>query len=218
MVQLDEPWMQARPEKAKAYGLNALARAFDGVAGTTAVHLCFGYAQMVKAKPSGYSFLPELSGSPVKQVSIETAQSNLDCAVLEKLPDKTIILGTLDLSDMTIEKPETVAARIRRANLTSEDKTVAQFLQASGYKTGLMGKWHLDGYDPNAVPNNFGFGEFKGWLTGIGSTQGYWPVKRMHDGQLVDIPENAGGKHGNKGFEAAVALLECHSLARRIAT
>ena len=88
------------------------------------------------------------------------------------------------------------SAKIRRANLTSEDKTVAQYLQASGYKTGLMGKWHLDGYDPKAVPNNFGFGEFKGWLTGIAATQGYWPEKRMHDDALIDIPENAGGRQG----------------------
>ena len=83
--------------------------------GTTAVHICFGYAAIIHSGPDGYSFLPELAESPVQQVSIETAQSKLDCSVLEKLPGKTIILGTLDLSDMTVEKPETVAARIRRA-------------------------------------------------------------------------------------------------------
>ncbi len=115
IVQIDEPWMQQHPEKAREYGLKALDRALDGVNGTVAVHLCFGYAAVVHDKPAGYSFLPELAGSPVRQVSIETAQSNLDCVVLEKLPGKTIILGTLDLSDMTIEKPEIVAARIRRA-------------------------------------------------------------------------------------------------------
>ena len=81
----------------------------------TAVHICFGYAAIIHVRPSGYSFLPELANSPVQQVSIETAQSKLDCSVLEKLPRKTIILGVLDLSDMTIETPETVAARIRRA-------------------------------------------------------------------------------------------------------
>ena len=115
VVQLDEPWLQARPEQARRYGLKALDRALDGVTGTTAVHLCFGYAQMVKSKPSGYSFLPELERSAVRQVSIEAAQPKLDLAVLRQLPSKTIILGVLDLSDHTIETRETVAARIRAA-------------------------------------------------------------------------------------------------------
>jgi 5-methyltetrahydropteroyltriglutamate--homocysteine methyltransferase len=115
IVQIDEPYMQARPEKARQFGLRGLAAALDGVTGTTAIHICFGYAAIIHVRPSGYSFLPELAASPVKQISIETAQSKLDCSVLEKLPGKTIILGTLDLSDMTVESPETVAARIRRA-------------------------------------------------------------------------------------------------------
>jgi len=115
IVQIDEPYMQARPEKARQYGLMALDAALSGVYGRTAVHICFGYAAIIHVRPSGYSFLPELAGSLVRQVSIETAQSNLDCSVLEKLPLKTIILGVLDLSDMTVETPETVASRIRRA-------------------------------------------------------------------------------------------------------
>jgi 5-methyltetrahydropteroyltriglutamate--homocysteine methyltransferase len=115
VVQLDEPWLQARPEKARQYGLAALDRALDGVRGATAVHLCFGYAQMVKSKPSGYSFLPELARSAAQQISIEAAQPNLDLAVLGQLPGKTIILGVIDLSDPAIESAETVAARIRRA-------------------------------------------------------------------------------------------------------
>src|ERR1700757_3836033 len=115
IVQIDEPYMQARPEKARQYGLKALNRALDGVTGTTAVHICFGYAAIIHVRPPGYSFLPEFANSPVKQVSIETAQSGLDCAILEKLSGKTIILGTLDLSDMNIETPQIVAARIRRA-------------------------------------------------------------------------------------------------------
>jgi 5-methyltetrahydropteroyltriglutamate--homocysteine methyltransferase len=115
IVQIDEPYMQARPEKARQYGLMALDAALSGVYGRTAVHICFGYAAIIHVRPSGYSFLPELAGSLVRQVSIETAQSNLDCSVLEKLPMKTIILGVLDLSDMTIETPEKVALRIRRA-------------------------------------------------------------------------------------------------------
>ena len=115
IVQIDEPYMQARPEKARQFGLEAFNAALAGVTGTTAVHICFGYARVIHVRPSGYSFLPEFADLPVKQVSIETAQSGLDCAVLEKLSGKTIILGTLDLSDMGIETAETVAARIRRA-------------------------------------------------------------------------------------------------------
>ena len=115
IVQLDEPYMQARPEEARAYGLKALNRALEGVSGTVAVHICFGYAAIIHQRPSGYSFLPELAGCSCSQVSIETAQSNLDCSVLAKLSNKKILLGVLDLSDMTAETPQQVAARIRRA-------------------------------------------------------------------------------------------------------
>ena len=115
IVQIDEPYMQARPEKARQYGLKALNAALAGVTGTTAVHICFGYAAIIHVRPSAYSFLPELANSPVQQVSIETAQSNLDCAILAKLPAKTIVLGVIDLSDATVETADKVAARIRRA-------------------------------------------------------------------------------------------------------
>jgi 5-methyltetrahydropteroyltriglutamate--homocysteine methyltransferase len=115
VVQIDEPYMQARPEKARQYGLQALNRALEGVKGTTCVHICFGYAAIIHERPSGYSFLPELCDCRCNQVSIETAQSNLDCSVLEKLPGKQILLGVVDLSDMNVETPEKVAARIRRA-------------------------------------------------------------------------------------------------------
>ncbi|MCZ6862099.1 MAG: 5-methyltetrahydropteroyltriglutamate--homocysteine methyltransferase [Alphaproteobacteria bacterium] len=115
IVQIDEPYMQARPEKAREYGIDALNRALDGVEGTTAVHICFGYAAIIHERPEGYSFLPEFDSCACDQVSIETAQSGLDCKVLETLPDKTIILGVIDLDDMSIEDPETVAGRIRRA-------------------------------------------------------------------------------------------------------
>jgi 5-methyltetrahydropteroyltriglutamate--homocysteine methyltransferase len=115
IVQIDEPYMQARPDKAREYGLKAFNAALSGVKGATAVHICFGYAAVIHVRPEGYSFLPEFAHSSVQQVSIETAQSNLDVSVLEKLPGKTIILGVLDLSDMSIETPETVAGRIRRA-------------------------------------------------------------------------------------------------------
>ena len=115
VVQIDEPWMQQHPDKARQYGLKALDRALDGVTGTVAVHLCFGYAAVVHDKPSGYSFLPELEGSKAQQVSIEAAQPRLDLKVLRELPSKTIILGVIDLSDMNVETPQTVAARIRAA-------------------------------------------------------------------------------------------------------
>jgi 5-methyltetrahydropteroyltriglutamate--homocysteine methyltransferase len=115
VVQLDEPYMQARPDKARAYGLKALERALEGVKGTTALHICFGYAHLIHERPEGYSFLPELAQSEVKQISIETAQSHLDTSVLETLPGKTIILGVLDLSTHEVETPEAVAERIRRA-------------------------------------------------------------------------------------------------------
>lgn len=127
VVQLDEPYMQARPDKARAYGLKALARALEGIESTTALHICFGYAHLIHERPEGYSFLPELAASDVQQISIETAQSNLDTSVLEKLPGKTIILGVLDLSTHEVETPDTVAARIRRAlpNVPAERAIVA---------------------------------------------------------------------------------------------
>jgi 5-methyltetrahydropteroyltriglutamate--homocysteine methyltransferase len=116
IVQIDEPYMQAQPDKARAYGLKALNRALEGVTGTTVVHICFGYAATVGySKPPGYSFLAELKDCTCKQVSIETAQPKLDCSVLEKLSYKKILLGVIDLGDMTVETPEIVAARIRRA-------------------------------------------------------------------------------------------------------
>jgi 5-methyltetrahydropteroyltriglutamate--homocysteine methyltransferase len=115
VVQVDEPYLQARPDAARAYGLAALTAALSGVTGTTAVHLCFGYAAIVHERPSGYSFLPELAGCPVDQISIETAQSGLDLGVLADLADKTIILGVVDLSTPEIETAEVVAARVRRA-------------------------------------------------------------------------------------------------------
>ena len=115
VVQIDDPYMQARPDEAREYGLSALNRALDGVKGKTAVHLCFGYAAIIHERPEGYSFLPELAGANVDQISIETAQSSLDCKVLETLRDKTIILGVIDLSTDEVETPEVVAGRVRRA-------------------------------------------------------------------------------------------------------
>ena len=115
VVQVDEPYMQARPEKARQYGIRALNRALEGVTGTTAVHICFGYAAIIHARPNGYNFLPELANCSCQQISIETAQSNLDCSVLQSLPGKQIMVGCLNLEDMSIESPVVVAARVKRA-------------------------------------------------------------------------------------------------------
>jgi 5-methyltetrahydropteroyltriglutamate--homocysteine methyltransferase len=115
IVQIDEPWMQSRPQQARAYGLKALDRALGGVRGTTAVHICFGYAAVVKDKPSGYSFLSEFEHCAVDQVSIEAAQPRLDLSILRQLPSKTIILGVIDLADPSIETPSIIADRIRAA-------------------------------------------------------------------------------------------------------
>ena len=127
IVQIDEPYMQARPEKAREYGLKALDRALEGITGTTAIHICFGYAHVIHERPSGYSFLSELANSRCNQISIETAQSNLDCAVLKTLPGKKIILGVIDLLDPKVESAETVAKRIQRAlpHCRAEDIIVA---------------------------------------------------------------------------------------------
>ncbi len=115
IVQIDEPYLQARPEAAREYGVEALNRALDGAAGPTVLHLCFGYAAIVHERPSGYSFLPELADTPVDTVSVETAQSRLDPAQLRPLLGKGIALGVLDLSTPEVETPEVVADRVRRA-------------------------------------------------------------------------------------------------------
>ena len=115
VVQIDEPYMAARPEQARAYGVEVVDRALQGIEGTTALHMCFGYAAIVHTRGNEYAFLPELAESTVQQISIEAAQPNLDLSVLERLPGKTIILGVLNLGDMTVETPDQVAARIRAA-------------------------------------------------------------------------------------------------------
>ncbi len=115
IVQIDEPYLQAAPDKARRYAIPAINRALDGVRGTTALHTCFGYGALVNGRPAGYSFLEELMQSPVRQVSIETAQCALDCSALAVLKDKNVIVGVLDLSTQEVETPETVAARIRKA-------------------------------------------------------------------------------------------------------
>ena len=116
VVQLDEPWLQARAEAAQRYGVEAINRALAGVKGTTALHLCFGYAALVKGKPSGgYAFLAELEASAADQISIEAAEPALDLAVLKSLPTKTVMVGVLNLADPAVETPGSVAARIRAA-------------------------------------------------------------------------------------------------------
>jgi 5-methyltetrahydropteroyltriglutamate--homocysteine methyltransferase len=113
VVQLDEPWLQARPERAARYGVKAINRALQGIPGTTVVHLCFGYAAAVKDKPSGYSFLPQLADSSASQISIEAAQPRLDLGVLKELAGKTVMLGVLDLGSHAVESADEVARRIR---------------------------------------------------------------------------------------------------------
>jgi 5-methyltetrahydropteroyltriglutamate--homocysteine methyltransferase len=116
IVQVDEPYMQARPVQARDYGVAALMKALDGVVGTTAVHICFGYGMVVKGRPAeGYSFLAELADTPAHMISVETAQSRLDCASLEGLRARAVMLGVLDLSTPEVESAAVVAARIRRA-------------------------------------------------------------------------------------------------------
>jgi 5-methyltetrahydropteroyltriglutamate--homocysteine methyltransferase len=115
IVQLDEPYMQARPEQAREYGVEALNAALAGIDGKSCVHICFGYAALIHARPEGYSFLPELAGACCDQISIETAQSNLDCGVLDSLRDKDILLGVLDLSTPQIEDVQTIKNRVLKA-------------------------------------------------------------------------------------------------------
>lgn len=115
IVQLDEPYMQARPEAAEEYGIDALNKALRDVSGTTCVHICFGYAALIHARPEGYSFLPQLHQACCQQISIETAQSGLDCSVLSSLPDQTILLGVIDLSSSEVESVDTIVNRVERA-------------------------------------------------------------------------------------------------------
>jgi 5-methyltetrahydropteroyltriglutamate--homocysteine methyltransferase len=115
VVQLDEPWLQARAERAARYGVKAINRALEGIEGITVVHLCFGYAAAVKEKPSGYSFLAQLAETRASQISIEAAQPRLDLSIARALAPKSVMVGVIDLGTEQVETPETVAARIRAA-------------------------------------------------------------------------------------------------------
>jgi 5-methyltetrahydropteroyltriglutamate--homocysteine methyltransferase len=115
VIQLDEPWLQARADRAARYGVKAINRALQGVPGTTVVHLCFGYAAAVKDKPEGYSFLGQLADTPASQISIEAAQPRLDLSIARALAPKGVMVGVIDLGTTAIETPETVAERIRAA-------------------------------------------------------------------------------------------------------
>lgn len=127
IVQVDEPYLQARPQAASEFGVAALDRALEGMPEGTAVHVCFGYAAIIHERPSGYSCLPDLATSRAPAVSVETAQSNLDTSELRVLEGKKVILGVLDLGDMTVEAPHVVAERVRRAlpDVAAEDIVVA---------------------------------------------------------------------------------------------
>ena len=115
VVQIDEPYLQARPDPAKEYALEAIDRALEGIEGDTVLHTCFGYAHIVKQRLTGYPFLRELDGCRATHISIEAAQPDLDPEVLRDLPSKMIVLGVLDLGSPEAETPEIVADRIRRA-------------------------------------------------------------------------------------------------------
>ena len=126
VVQLDEPWMQARADQAARYGIRVLNRALEGITAPTVVHLCFGYAEMVPDKPVAYAFLPELADSVATEISIEAAQPNLDLGVLADLSSKRIMLGVIDLGSPIAETGEQVAARIRRGlKYVAPDRLVA---------------------------------------------------------------------------------------------
>ena len=113
VVQLDEPYLQAKPDAARHLGVEGIDRALHRIEGPTVVHVCFGYAYAVKDKPSGYSFLPELDACAADQISIEAAEPRLGLDILEHLPSKTIMLGALDLGDESVESIDTVADRVR---------------------------------------------------------------------------------------------------------
>jgi 5-methyltetrahydropteroyltriglutamate--homocysteine methyltransferase len=115
VVQIDEPYLQARPEPAREYAIEAINRALDGIEAETVLHTCFGYAHIVKDRLSGYPFLRELGDCRATHLSLEAAQPNLDSEVLRDVPDKTIVLGVLDLASSEVETPEVVAGRIRKA-------------------------------------------------------------------------------------------------------
>jgi 5-methyltetrahydropteroyltriglutamate--homocysteine methyltransferase len=115
VVQIDEPYLQARPEPAREYALEAIGRALESVEGDTVLHTCFGYAHIVHDRPSGYPFLAELNDCAATHVSLEAAQPGLEPEVLCALPDKVIVLGVLDLGAEEVETPEVVASRIRGA-------------------------------------------------------------------------------------------------------
>jgi 5-methyltetrahydropteroyltriglutamate--homocysteine methyltransferase len=114
VIQLDEPWLRNNPEEAKLYAVKAINRALQGITVPTVVHLCFGYAAVVTGlKPTGYSFLPQLSDTIAQQISIESAQPKIDLGVLKDLAPKKVMLGVIDLSDLEVETPQKVAERIR---------------------------------------------------------------------------------------------------------
>jgi 5-methyltetrahydropteroyltriglutamate--homocysteine methyltransferase len=116
VVQVDEPYLQARAEKAHRFAIKAINRALEGIAGTTALHTCFGYAHIVHSRPTGYPFLEELADVTVNQISLESAQQKVDLSVLKGLSNKTLIVGVIDLADDSpVEEVETVAQRIREA-------------------------------------------------------------------------------------------------------
>jgi 5-methyltetrahydropteroyltriglutamate--homocysteine methyltransferase len=125
IVQLDEPWMESRADAAREFGIQTLERALDGVTGTTVLHICFGYPLFVPGHMRAYRYLPELAAAPVDQISIETAQAELDVSVLTALEGKTVVLGVIALDSDEVETPEVVAARIKRAQPYKQELVAA---------------------------------------------------------------------------------------------
>ena len=115
VVQIDEPYLQARPEPARRYAVEAIGRALEGIGGETVLHTCFGYAHIVHERLDGYPFLRELNGCAATHLSLEAAQPRLEPDVLLDVPDKVIVLGVLDLGSSEPDTPEVVAGRIERA-------------------------------------------------------------------------------------------------------
>jgi len=115
IVQLDEPYVQARPEAAREYAVEAIDRALDGASGTTALHVCFGYGKHVADKPDGYAFLEELDACLADEISLECAQPRLKMDLLQMLPSKRLHVGVIDLRDVAVEPPDVVAERLRVA-------------------------------------------------------------------------------------------------------
>ena len=115
VVQIDEPYLQARPEPAREYAIEAINRALDGIEGDTVLHTCFGYAHIVHDRLTGYPFLARARRLRGHAHLARGGAAGSRPRGAARLPGKSIVLGVLDLGSTEVETPEVVAARIRRA-------------------------------------------------------------------------------------------------------